>query len=112
MKNNARCRNCGDVIESKTRHDFVTCRCGAIAVDGGQDYMRRCGNPEDFMEVISLEKYNRICDKVIAEGLPVHETLIKLLEELGKYTINGAKKQKIQLKVCKGGRKAPKRYRK
>ena len=23
----ARCKNCGDVVESKTRHDFVTCTC-------------------------------------------------------------------------------------
>ena len=50
-RNMARCRNCGDVIESNFRHDFVSCRCGAISVDGGQDYMRRCGNPEDFEDV-------------------------------------------------------------
>jgi len=52
IKNDARCRKCGDEIESKSRHDFVTCKCGAISVDGGQDYMRRCGNPEDFLPVL------------------------------------------------------------
>ena len=36
---------CGDEIESKHRHDFVTCKCGACSVDGGHDYLRRC-----FME--------------------------------------------------------------
>lgn len=56
IKNNARCRKCGDEIESKSRHDFVTCKCGAISVDGGQDYMRRCGNPEDFLPVKRLNE--------------------------------------------------------
>lgn len=51
MRNDAKCRKCGDIIESVTRHDFVTCKCGAISVDGGQDYFRRCGNPEDFLVV-------------------------------------------------------------
>ncbi len=51
MKNQARCKKCGDVIESKHRHDFVQCKCGAIAVDGGNAYQRRIGNPADFEEV-------------------------------------------------------------
>lgn len=53
VRNVAQCRKCGDVIESKSRHDFVTCKCGAIFVDGGTDYIHRGGNSEDFMEVES-----------------------------------------------------------
>jgi len=49
-RNRARCRRCGDVIESKSRHDFVTCRCGAISVDGGDCYWKRSGDPKDFEE--------------------------------------------------------------
>lgn len=26
-RNRAKCRNCGDIIESKHGHDFVTCKC-------------------------------------------------------------------------------------
>jgi len=40
LKNKAKCRKCGDVIESKFRHDFVECKCGEIFVDGGKDYFR------------------------------------------------------------------------
>ena len=40
-RNSVRCRLCGDEIESKHRHDFVGCSCGAVAVDGGHDYLRR-----------------------------------------------------------------------
>ena len=27
--NKIRCKKCGDIIESKTRHDFRTCSCGS-----------------------------------------------------------------------------------
>jgi hypothetical protein len=39
-RNRAKCLKCGDVIESKSRHDFVYCSCEEIFVDGGQDYFR------------------------------------------------------------------------
>ena len=42
IKNAIRCNICGDEIESKHRHDYVECKCGACAVDGGHDYLRRC----------------------------------------------------------------------
>jgi hypothetical protein len=47
-RNAARCRKCDTVIESRSVHDFVSCKCGAIFVDGGLDYLRVGGNPEDF----------------------------------------------------------------
>lgn len=53
--NQAKCGKCGDVIVSKFRHDFVQCQCGAIAVDGGNDYIRRIGDPSDFIEVTEEE---------------------------------------------------------
>lgn len=44
MSTKIRCTKCNDVIESKHRHDFVRCSCGAVAVDGGDDYLRIVGN--------------------------------------------------------------------
>lgn len=41
LKNAICCNLCGDEIESTDRHDYVTCSCGACAVDGGHDYLRR-----------------------------------------------------------------------
>lgn len=51
MSNNpkAMCAKCLDVITSENRHDFRTCKCGAISIDGGSDYLRCLGNPEDFV---------------------------------------------------------------
>jgi len=41
IRNAIQCKRCGDVIESTDRHDYVQCKCGACAVDGGHDYLRR-----------------------------------------------------------------------
>jgi hypothetical protein len=46
IQNAVTCNGCGDFIVSKHRHDFVTCSCGAISVDGGQSYLRRIGSLE------------------------------------------------------------------
>jgi ribosomal protein S27AE len=50
IRNSAKCKKCGDEIESKHRHDFVSCKCGSIFTDGGKDYFRRGGNPEDLID--------------------------------------------------------------
>jgi len=46
-----KCRKCGDVIESKHRHDFVWCKCKSIFVDGGKDYCRCGGLIDDIIFV-------------------------------------------------------------
>ena len=53
IRNAIKCNHCGDIIESKYRHDFVTCSCGCVSVDGGKDYLRRCfkDSPEDYTEM-------------------------------------------------------------
>ena len=50
-RNIAECRLCHTVIESKSVHDFQSCKCGAIFVDGGHDYYRRGGDPKNFIPV-------------------------------------------------------------
>ncbi|AXB29679.1 DUF7695 domain-containing protein [Faecalibacterium prausnitzii] len=51
VRNMIRCKKCRDVIESCTVYDFKFCSCGSCAVDGGHEYLRRCGNPEDWEEL-------------------------------------------------------------
>lgn len=54
--NRARCRKCGDVIESRARHNLVQCSCGSLTVDGGQEYLRRqCGSFEGYEELSEIE---------------------------------------------------------
>jgi len=36
-----KCTLCGDIIESKSQHDFKECSCGKTFIDGGdEDYIR------------------------------------------------------------------------
>jgi len=42
------CMNCGQVIQSTHRHDFVTCKCKATSIDGGSDYTRILGSQWGF----------------------------------------------------------------
>jgi hypothetical protein len=35
-----KCHLCDTVVESKSRHDFVSCKCKSIFLDGGLDYVR------------------------------------------------------------------------
>lgn len=52
IRNMIKCNICGDIIESKHRHDYVTCSCGACSVDGGHDYLRRSyKSPDDYTEM-------------------------------------------------------------
>ena len=50
-RNAAQCRLCGETIESTHRHDFRSCSCKAIFVDGGHDYLRRGWNPQDIIDL-------------------------------------------------------------
>ena len=52
-----KCLKCGDIIESVHRHDFVTCSCGNVSVDGGKDYLRRCFQEKDsYIEMSETEE--------------------------------------------------------
>jgi hypothetical protein len=57
VRNAARCRKCGDVIESTSVHDFVSCKCGSIFVDGGHEYLRR-GGDLNLLEELSEDGEN------------------------------------------------------
>lgn len=50
VRNAAECGECGDVIESRHRHDFVWCSCGNLAVDGGLDYAKRLFGNGNWIE--------------------------------------------------------------
>ena len=53
IHNRCKCLQCGDIIESKTTHDWVCCSCfhksngeTGCFTDGGTSYIRRGGHPE------------------------------------------------------------------
>ena len=50
-RNRIKCAKCGDIIESKSVHDFKECKCGSIFVDGGHQYGRWGGNFEHIIDM-------------------------------------------------------------
>lgn len=52
--NAARCDRCKTAIVSTHRHDFQTCPCGALSVDGGKAYFRRALAPGTTFTDLSL----------------------------------------------------------
>lgn len=53
LHNKIKCNHCGEIIESRTVHEYKECKCGTVAVDGGKEYLRRCfkNSPEDYTDL-------------------------------------------------------------
>ncbi len=73
IKNAVKCKKCGEIIESKTVHDLVSCKCGCCAVDGGKQYIRRMfdKSPNDYIELSKFEdiKVEAPKDKIQKDSL-------------------------------------------
>ncbi len=54
VRNSAKCLNCNKHLVSTHRHDFVTCECGSLSVDGGHSYVRRLFNKKENYEETSI----------------------------------------------------------
>jgi len=76
-----RCLSCGDIIESTHIHDYKVCRCGNVAVDGGQDYLRRSypvgRSQSESYEELSQWKWDVEC---YPRKPQVHNLLFKMLQ--------------------------------
>jgi hypothetical protein len=56
IRNSAKCLDCGEEIESTFVHDYRTCKCGQIMVDGGRAYLRRGAKDFSRFEDTSIEE--------------------------------------------------------
>ena len=93
MRNRAKCKKCESIIESLHHHDYVSCACGEISVDGGKDYCRcRAIDWNNFLRVDDEGNVivPTIKDKIteqdkeeipICSLTPSKEELLSLLEE-------------------------------
>ena len=58
ISNKIKCKKCEDIIESKNTNDYKRCSCGAVAIDGGKDYLKRIGNEKDYEELSEIKNNN------------------------------------------------------
>lgn len=57
ISNKIKCNICGDIIESKSIHDYKKCSCGRVSVDGGKEYMKRSyKKKDDYIELSVIQK--------------------------------------------------------
>ena len=58
IRNAIKCNHCGEVIESKSVHDFKWCSCETVFVDGGLEYARRGykNSTDDFEDLSEYEE--------------------------------------------------------
>ena len=61
-RNRIQCLSCKDIIESKYRYNFVSCKCGSCSVDGGPGWGGRV-----LYKNIDLLKYLPTDDNKINE---------------------------------------------
>lgn len=65
--NQVECLKCGDKPYSGHRHDMSSCKCGAISVDGGTDYLKRSGDLTGYIDlsiVIDKKLKNKILESL------------------------------------------------
>jgi hypothetical protein len=91
LSNQVKCLKCEDEPFSAHRHDYKRCKCGAIAVDGGMDYMRRVGDGsyKDMSITVTDELYESLkqtlewCQETSRNDLGVICALFRVLRDHG-----------------------------
>ena len=84
IKNAFKCLYCNDIIESKHRHDFRTCKCGMSSCDGGESYIRLIGDLDMMQDMCERIEVWEDGDKIRCIDGSKQKTL-----ELGKvYTVD------------------------
>lgn len=54
-----KCKKCEDEIYWNTHKKYIKCKCGALTVDGCEDYVRIIGNEEDHQEIMKTVDTNQ-----------------------------------------------------
>ena len=112
MKNKAKCKLCNSIIESFHATDYVMCKCGEIAVDGGESLRCYANDFSNFLRVddegneIVISVRDRLTSTeqpTAAPQLTNHESfsrqdLIKTVEDMIK-TIEALPQQALSTSV-------------
>lgn len=90
MRNRAKCKLCGDIIESFFLNDYVTCKCGEISVDGGNQYYKASAkNFNNFLRVddngneivVDFQSNEPVKEEKIQQK-PSRKEMLDMLDEL------------------------------
>ncbi len=70
-----KCLLCGDIIESKSVHDLVSCKCESCYIDGGEDYLHFGG--KDFDKILIIFNDNT---EILASNQEIYKKKYEELE--------------------------------
>ena len=95
MRNRAKCKLCESIIESFLVNDYVTCKCGQIAISGGDEhFFCHADDFNNFMRVddegntivvhVKTKEDNKKPNKL--ELMDMLDTMIKNIETLPSYS--------------------------
>jgi len=76
------CKKCGSVIFSRARHDYRSCTCKALAIDGGFDY-----NKISFTNENEMIYFKAILPKELTTSI-LFEDWNKGIDKFGLYEYN------------------------
>jgi hypothetical protein len=91
MKNRAKCKLCNEIIESFHPTDYVICKCGEIAVDGGDAMRCYAKSFENFLRVddegneiiVRVESKSDDVKRLYIENTtPTKKDLLMMLEDM------------------------------
>ena len=96
--NKIQCKKCGDIIESTDVNDLKYCSCKSVAVDGGTEYMKRIGKPNDYIEL----SYIRKLAKITMEVFEIIKSNLKQSEILSQNSIKCPICKSLSISLIKG----------
>jgi hypothetical protein len=94
MKNRAKCKLCNTIIESFHSTDYVMCKCGEIAVDGGEAQRCVANDFANFLRVddqgneIVVTVIEREVENELLTKRPSKKELLEMLDEMVKNIEN------------------------
>lgn len=92
-----KCLICGDIIESKSVHNLVSCKCESCYIDGGKEYEHI--GAKDFTKIVKITDDGREIHYENKDGLQPYK--IEIEENSQKIVIINAENKEEALRSTK-----------
>ena len=67
LRNSAMCGDCWQEIVSRHKHDYITCSCGQLSIDGGSSYLKRNSNHYVDTSLSSEDDFDKIRNVIVKQ---------------------------------------------
>jgi hypothetical protein len=89
MRNRAKCKLCGDIIESFAIGDVISCLCGEISIEGFDPHfkcyyrdVRNFLRVDDEGNEVVVREEGQLSEDSVQFKAPTKEEVLKLMEEM------------------------------